>query len=94
MYFSRIQIALASLPLLSVATYKLLTRPSAPFSTPEVDVLFSQRSNSGRIVVGQSQAANGYIYRYLRADHSILGGQWMMNIANSGEPQKLQFSDS
>jgi len=40
-------------------------------------VLASRRGVTGRIVVGEELSSNGRWFRYLRADHSILGGVWL-----------------
>ncbi len=40
-------------------------------------VLASRRGVTGRIVVGEELSSTGNWFRYLRADHSILGGVWL-----------------
>ena len=96
---TRVQIALVTVPVLLVAIVRLFQRPLAPFTCPDghnsqLDILFSKKSNSGRIVVGDAHTDSGYTYRYLRADHSILGGQWLWNVSDGKGGTKIEFGDS
>ncbi|GAA5978870.1 hypothetical protein JCM5350_004852 [Sporobolomyces pararoseus] len=52
-----------------------------PLPTPSSHILATQKSLTGVIVVGEQEipgpnGAEGYRFRYLRADHSLLGGLW------------------
>lgn len=84
------------LSILVVATIKVIQRPSVPFKTPDgsLEILHSVKSNSGRIVVGESTGPGGYSYRYLRADHSVLGGQWVHSAPDGRGGIKKQCYDS
>lgn len=65
------------LQLVTVGIMLLLNQPATTSSdTPDHRLLFSRRSATGWIVVGE-QAAHDTSFRYLRADHSLLGGLWV-----------------
>ena len=52
-------------------------RPNFPTVYSNTSLLLaSQFSNTGVIVVGEHET-RGQTFRYLRADHSILGGMWI-----------------
>ncbi|KAM0748557.1 hypothetical protein T439DRAFT_327816 [Meredithblackwellia eburnea MCA 4105] len=53
----------------------LLPLPSLTLNTTESRILSAKKSLTGWIVVGE-HTARGHEFRYLRADHSILGGLW------------------
>ncbi|SCV69725.1 BQ2448_1119 [Microbotryum intermedium] len=64
---------------------------SSQASTGPVRLLASQQSITGRVVLGETMVHN-LTLRYLRVDHSLLGGLWMMPTeqeAGKGESSRL-----
>lgn len=51
-------------------------QPSSPKYIPSHRLLASRPGTTGRIVVGEFEAKGQWL-RYLRADHSLLGGLWV-----------------
>ena len=54
---------------------------------PGIRILNSTRSVTGQIVVAENME---YGYRFLRCDHSLLGGRW----AREGKDGQTEFGDS
>lgn len=76
---------LSALTALSLASLLFFGRSSPP-KVADHRVLSRVQSSSGLIVVGENHA-KGAGYRYLRADHSLLGGRWIGNQALSSSEQ-------
>lgn len=53
-------------------------RPSflPALTAPKSPILASRKSLTGWITVGEAESG-GHVFRYLRADHSLLGGLWV-----------------
>lgn len=54
-------------------------------------MLSSEQSFTGRVVVVGDNLKDGY--RFLRCDHSILGGRWFRERENNGE-KTVELGDS
>jgi hypothetical protein len=97
--YSRVYVVIFTVPALVFAAYQLLRHPSTPFHIPDGNggtstVLLSQKGVSGRIVVSEVAHESGWQYRFLRADHSILGGQWLTKVTDDKGVNRMEFSDS
>ncbi|KAE8537907.1 hypothetical protein D1P53_005968 [Cryptococcus gattii VGV] len=74
----------------------IFLRPPSERSDPyvtahgELRVLSSEQSLTGRVVVGDNLKDG---YRFLRCDHSILGGRWFRERENNGE-KTVELGDS
>ncbi|OXB39897.1 hypothetical protein J007_00319 [Cryptococcus neoformans] len=85
------------LPLLVLALrQQIFLRPPGQKTDPyvtahgELRVLSSEQSFTGRVVVGDNLKDG---YRFLRCDHSILGGRWFRERENNGE-KTVELGDS
>lgn len=85
------------LPLLVLALrQQIFLRPPGERSDPyvtahgELRVLSSEQSLTGRVVVGDNLKEG---YRFLRCDHSILGGRWFREREINGE-KTVELGDS
>lgn len=64
---------------------RVLTLPYTPPLSPEVRILHSAPSLTGQLVVGENRMTNvpggdgglGMAFRYMRVDHSLIGGTWL-----------------
>ncbi|KDE04110.1 hypothetical protein MVLG_05403 [Microbotryum lychnidis-dioicae p1A1 Lamole] len=68
---------------------------SKPIAIGPVRILASQQSITGRVVVGETMVHN-LTLRYLRVDHSLLGGLWMMPAKQdmaTGRPSRSAVDD-
>lgn len=63
---------------LAIAAQHAMDRPTAPFTKNGVTVHSSTQSVSGRVVVEDVQLPE-HTMRVLRADHSLVGGRWLMD---------------
>ena len=84
---------LSRLPLLVLALrQQIFLHPKSPYVTSDdqLRVLSSEQSLTGRIVVAENIRDN---YRFLRCDHSILGGRWMRQVPH-GEGIRTVLGDS
>jgi hypothetical protein len=87
-------VLLLRLPILILALRKqIFLHPSPPFtiSSLQTRILSSERSLSGQIVVSDNLEAG---YRYLRCDHSMLGGRYMRQTPDRQGDLKTQLGDS
>ncbi|KAL7414643.1 hypothetical protein BDY24DRAFT_369746 [Mrakia frigida] len=55
---------------------------SLPLSKPSTPSLYKLHSTTGLIIVGETTIPSGLAYRYLRADHSLLGGRWVVDASS------------
>lgn len=70
------------LPLILLIASTLYLLPlSLPVSLPAYPILYRAQSNSGLIIVGEHHSPQ-LSYRFLRADHSLLGGRWIGQAAS------------
>lgn len=85
------------LPLLVLAIREqIFLHPPTPYLTANntLRVLSSERSLTGQIVVAED-LKNGY--RFLRCDHSLLGGRWIREVPMPGKRKnstKTEMGDS
>ncbi|WWD17253.1 hypothetical protein CI109_101691 [Kwoniella shandongensis] len=86
------------LPLLILALrQQIFLRPptSSPYITAhgELRVLSSERSLTGQVVVAENLKDG---YRFLRCDHSILGGRWIRDVPDKDSPEgkRTEIGDS
>ncbi|KAK4687304.1 hypothetical protein P7C73_g2815, partial [Tremellales sp. Uapishka_1] len=85
---------LLRLPLLIIALrQQIYLRPPTPFTAAggTLRVLSSEKSLSGQIVVGEN-VRDGY--RFMRCDHSILGGRWIREISDGYNGTRIDMGDS
>ncbi|KAK8864447.1 hypothetical protein IAR55_001696 [Kwoniella newhampshirensis] len=91
-------ILLLRLPLLVLALrQQIFLRPptSRPYVTAhgELRILSSERSLTGQVVVAENLKDG---YRFLRCDHSILGGRWIRDVPdkNATDGKRTEMGDS
>jgi hypothetical protein len=90
-------LVLLRLPLLVLALREqIFLHPVPPYlaANNTLRVLSSEKSVTGQIVVAES-LTNGY--RFLRCDHSLLGGRWMREVPVVGKSvnaTKTELGDS
>lgn len=82
---------------IAIAAMAFRFHPEAPFEKAGIRVLSSNESISGRVVVADSSVTSEnnatHSLRYLRADHSILGGVWIRN-RETAEGNTVDLGDS
>ena len=81
------------LPLLVLALrQQIFLHPKTPYVTSDdqIRVLSSEQSLTGRIVVAENLRDG---YRFLRCDHSILGGRWIRQVPDGAE-MRTDLGDS
>ena len=84
---------LLRLPLLIIALrQQIFLRPYPPYTTAngQLRILSSEKSLTGQIVVAENLLDG---YRFLRCDHSILGGRWTRQVM-AGEETGTEMGDS
>ncbi|ORY33952.1 hypothetical protein BCR39DRAFT_592578 [Naematelia encephala] len=72
---------LLRLPIIILAVrQQIFLRPLPPYFTPsgQLRILSSERSISGQVVVADNLRDG---YRFLRCDHSLLGGRWVREVS-------------
>lgn len=87
-------ILLLRIPFLVLALrQQLFLRPMAPYLAEgaALRVLYSERSTTGHIVVGESLEGG---YRFLRRDAEVLGGRWTRVVSMAEQGQKVELGDS
>lgn len=86
----------ARLPLIFLALRLHASRPLPPYISADgsLRILASERGLTGQVVVADHLQSS---YRFLRCDHSLLGGRWIRAAPGLSDPGKqpvIQFGDS
>jgi hypothetical protein len=85
---------LIRLPLLvSILRQQLYIHPVTPYVIPDgsLRILHSEQSLTGQIVIGENLKDG---YRFMRCDHSILGGRWTRDIPEGSGGMVKDMGDS